>query len=156
MLLEIARREKELGLAPDPNIDAFMKGCATKGSMHTVMTDYVLKILDLEVCADTVIGNEMMRGISGGQKKRVTTGEIIVGPKRALFMDEISTGLDSSTTFQIVTCIRNFVHLMDVRSLTPLFHVNLPSPLVTLIISGADTALTPPLYTPSPPSSLLL
>lgn len=28
-------------------------------------------------------------------------------------MDEISTGLDSSTTYQIVKCLRNFVHLME-------------------------------------------
>ena len=38
-------------------------------------------------------------------------GEMIVGPKKTLFMDEISTGLDSSTTFQIVRSIRDFVHL---------------------------------------------
>lgn len=37
----------------------------------------------------------------------------MVGPRKTLFMDEISTGLDSSTTFQIVKCIRNFVHLME-------------------------------------------
>lgn len=41
------------------------------------------------------------------------TGEMIVGPRKTLFMDEISTGLDSSTTYQIVKCIRNFVHLME-------------------------------------------
>lgn len=41
------------------------------------------------------------------------TGEMIVGPRKTLFMDEISTGLDSSTTYQIVKCMRNFVHLMD-------------------------------------------
>ena len=35
----------------------------------------------------------MIRGISGGQKKRVTTGEMIVGPAKTLFLDEISTGL---------------------------------------------------------------
>ncbi|KAK1574982.1 hypothetical protein Q3G72_001573 [Acer saccharum] len=45
-------------------------------------------------------GDEMRWGISGGQKKRVTTGEMIDGPTKALFMDEISTGLDSSTTYQ--------------------------------------------------------
>jgi len=35
-----------------------------------------LQILGLEVCADTVVGNAMLRGISGGQRKRVTTGKI--------------------------------------------------------------------------------
>lgn len=34
-------------------------------------------------------------------------------PKKTLFMDEISTGLDSSTTFQIVQSMRNFTHLRD-------------------------------------------
>lgn len=41
-------------------------------------------------------------------------GEIIVGPKRVYFMDEISTGLDSSTTFQIVRCLRDMCHVSDV------------------------------------------
>ena len=34
----------------------------------------------------------MVRGVSGGEKKRVTTGEILVGGARVLLMDEISTG----------------------------------------------------------------
>lgn len=41
-------------------------------------------------------------------------GEMLVGPAKALFMDEISTGLDSSTTFQIVRFMRQMVHIMDV------------------------------------------
>lgn len=36
---------------------------------------------------------------------------MIVGPTKVLFMDEISTGLDSSTTFQIVKCLQQIVHL---------------------------------------------
>lgn len=32
-------------------------------------------------------------------------GEMLVGPKRVLFMDEISTGLDSSTTYQVCSPI---------------------------------------------------
>ncbi|KAE8662966.1 Pleiotropic drug resistance protein 1 [Hibiscus syriacus] len=67
----------------------------------------------LEVCADTMVGDEVSRGISGGQKKRVTTGEMMVGPANVLFMDEISTGLDSSTTFQTVNCLKQSVHILN-------------------------------------------
>lgn len=94
----------------------------------------------------------MIRGISGGQKKRVTTGltfsvhkpilsmltpwtashtittfylktktgEMIVGPTKTLFMDEISTGLDSSTTFQIVKCLQEIVRFTDATVLMSL------------------------------------
>ncbi|CAI0422021.1 unnamed protein product [Linum tenue] len=67
-----------------------------------------------------MVGNEVVRGISGGQKKRVTTGEMLVGPARALFMDEISTGLDSSTTFQIVKSIRQSTHILDATTVISL------------------------------------
>ncbi|KAK4396757.1 Pleiotropic drug resistance protein 2 [Sesamum angolense] len=100
MLAELSRREKEAGIKPDPEIDAFMKATAM--------------ILGLDICADIMVGDDMRRGISGGQKKRVTTGEMLVGPAKAFFMDEISTGLDSSTTFQIVKFMRQMVHIMDI------------------------------------------
>ncbi|VFQ81308.1 unnamed protein product [Cuscuta campestris] len=114
LLTELSRRERDSGIKPDPDIDAFMKATAIAGQESSLVTDYVLKILGLDICADIMVGNEMMRGISGGQKKRVTTGEMLVGPAKVFFMDEISTGLDSSTTFQIVKYMRQMVHIMDV------------------------------------------
>ncbi|KAG6417147.1 hypothetical protein SASPL_119298 [Salvia splendens] len=112
MLAELSRREKAANIKPDPDVDIYMKAAATEGDEANVVTDYILKVLGLEICADTLVGDEMIRGISGGQKKRVTTGEMLVGPAKALFMDEISTGLDSSTTFQIVNMLRQYVHIM--------------------------------------------
>ncbi|XP_021275679.1 pleiotropic drug resistance protein 1-like isoform X2 [Herrania umbratica] len=113
ILVELARREKAANIKPDPDIDIYMKAAALEGQETSVVTDYILKILGLEVCADTMVGDEMIRGISGGQKKRVTTGEMLVGPAKALFMDEISTGLDSSTTFQIVNALRQSIHILN-------------------------------------------
>lgn len=48
--------------------------------------------MGLDVCADTIVGDSMVRGCSGGQRKRVTTAEHVVGPKKTIFADEISTG----------------------------------------------------------------
>ncbi|KAG4932201.1 hypothetical protein JHK87_046203 [Glycine soja] len=97
-----SRKEKEGGIVPDPDLDAYMK------------------ILGLDICADTLVGDPIRRGISGGQKKRLTTGEMIVGPTKALFMDEISNGLDSSTTFQIISCLQHLVHITDATALISL------------------------------------
>ncbi|KAK3015867.1 hypothetical protein RJ639_006555 [Escallonia herrerae] len=105
MLTELSRREKEAGVTPDPEIDTFMKATAMVGQETSPITDYVLKILGLDICADIMVGDDMRRRISGGQKKRVTTvrpnyklhlnaGEMLVGPAKASFMDEISTGLE--------------------------------------------------------------
>ena len=57
----------------------------------------------------------------------LAAGEMLVGPKKALFMDEISTGLDSSTTFQIIKCLRDFAHL---RNATVLINLLQPPPEV--------------------------
>ncbi|KAJ0976467.1 hypothetical protein J5N97_018432 [Dioscorea zingiberensis] len=113
ILKEVIRREKQTGIIPEPEIDTYMKAISVNGVERSIQTNYVLKILGLEICADIMVGDAMRRGISGGQKKRLTTGEVIVGPTKALFMDEISTGLDSSTTFQIVTCFQHMAHITE-------------------------------------------
>nr|XP_043631485.1 pleiotropic drug resistance protein 2-like isoform X2 [Erigeron canadensis] len=120
LLAELSRREKEEGIKPDPEIDAFMKATAVSSQESTLVTDYVLKILGLDICANILVGDQMRRGISGGQKKRVTTGEMLVGPAKVFFMDEISTGLDSSTTFQMVKYMKQMVHIMDVTMIISL------------------------------------
>uniref|UniRef100_A0A5B6YKZ5 Putative ABC transporter G family member 32 n=1 Tax=Davidia involucrata TaxID=16924 RepID=A0A5B6YKZ5_DAVIN len=113
MLLELSRREKIAGIKPDEDIDIFMKALALGGQETSLVVEYILKILGLDICADTLVGDEMLKGISGGQKKRLTTGELLVGPSRVLFMDEISTGLDSSTTYQIIKYLRHSTRALD-------------------------------------------
>ena len=82
-------------------------------------------MVSLQVCSETLIGNDQIRGVSGGQRKRVTTGELLVSPKKTLFLDEISTGLDSATTFQIMRTLRHFAHL---RQATMLIALLQPTP----------------------------
>ncbi|XP_008677971.1 ABC transporter G family member 39 isoform X2 [Zea mays] len=119
MLTELSRREKHAKIKPDPDIDVYMKAISQEGQENFI-TDYVLKILGLDICADIMVGDSMIRGISGGQKKRVTIGEMLVGPANTLFMDEISNGLDSATAYQIVNSLRQSVHILGATALISL------------------------------------
>jgi len=57
--------------------------------------DQVLVELGLTKVADSLIGTQFQRGISGGEKKRVSIGcELITNPS-LLFCDEPTTGLDA-------------------------------------------------------------
>lgn len=44
LLAELSRREKEAGIKPDPEIDAFMKATAMAGQETSLVTDYILKV----------------------------------------------------------------------------------------------------------------
>lgn len=52
----------------------------------------VIYELGLERCQDTMIGGSFVRGVSGGERKRVSIGnEIIINPS-LLFLDELTLG----------------------------------------------------------------
>ncbi|GAB2293481.1 transcription factor [Dionaea muscipula] len=86
LLRELARREKDVGVYPDPEVDLFMKAIGVEGVENSLIVDYTLRILGLDICRDTIIGDQMLRGISGGQKKRVTTGQFHLLPSLLKFL----------------------------------------------------------------------
>ncbi|OWZ19517.1 Pleiotropic drug resistance protein transporter [Phytophthora megakarya] len=73
--------------------------------------DIIVQQFGLQNCQDTIVGDTMTRGVSGGERKRVTTAEMEFemefGMKTVALMDEISTGLDSAATFDIINTQRS-------------------------------------------------
>ncbi|KAL5486908.1 hypothetical protein EMCRGX_G019448 [Ephydatia muelleri] len=68
--------------------------------------DSVLKELGLQGCADQKIGTDLIRGVSGGERKRTSIGmELIIEPQ-VLFLDEPTTGLDANTAVSVVKLLR--------------------------------------------------
>jgi ABC-type multidrug transport system ATPase subunit len=65
----------------------------------------VIAELGLGACADTAVGNAFVRGVSGGERKRVSIGhELLVNPS-LLVLDEPTSGLDSTAAARLVATL---------------------------------------------------
>ncbi|KAG2439064.1 hypothetical protein HYH02_006591 [Chlamydomonas schloesseri] len=121
---------------------------------HSLSDDELLKIMDetydsgirtlgamramgISHTANTPVGDAMLRGVSGGERKRVTTAEMLVGPRRVLLLDEISTGLDSATLYSIADLLCKLCRLFGITLLVSLLQ---PPPEVYFLFD--DVILT--------------
>jgi ABC-type multidrug transport system ATPase subunit/ABC-type multidrug transport system permease subunit len=67
----------------------------------------LLEELGLTKCADTKVGNELIRGLSGGERRRTSIGVELIANPSLIFLDEPTTGLDSTTALMIVELLRD-------------------------------------------------
>ena len=68
--------------------------------------DETITILSLESCADTKIGSDLKRGLSGGERKRTSIGMEFITDPSLLFLDEPTTGLDSKSALDIAKILQ--------------------------------------------------
>ncbi|KAE8300416.1 ATP-binding cassette sub-family G member 2 [Larimichthys crocea] len=84
--------------------------------------DAIIQDLGLTDCADTKIGTEFLRGVSGGERKRCSIGMELITSPSLLFLDEPTTGLDSNTA----NCIISLLHNLTRRGKTVIFSIHQP------------------------------
>ncbi|GFP78591.1 ABC transporter g family member 9 [Phtheirospermum japonicum] len=71
----------------------------------TQHAEAVIAQLGLSRCRNSIIGGAFLRGVSGGERKRVSIGqEMLINPS-LLFLDEPTSGLDSTTAQKIVSTL---------------------------------------------------
>lgn len=77
----------------------------TTEEREKVVEDVILE-LGLKDCADTRIGNNVHKGCSGGEKRRTSLAVQMLSNPSVLFCDEVTTGLDAATAFQLVATLK--------------------------------------------------
>lgn len=82
----------------------------------------VIQELGLAKVADSKVGTQFIRGVSGGERKRTSIGmELIIDPS-ILFLDEPTTGLDSSTANAVLLLLKR----MSKQGRTIIFSIHQP------------------------------
>lgn len=77
----------------------------TAEEREKVVQNVILE-LGLKECADTRIGNNVHKGCSGGEKRRTSLAVQMLSNPSVLFCDEVTTGLDAATAFQLVATLK--------------------------------------------------
>ncbi|XP_007949889.1 broad substrate specificity ATP-binding cassette transporter ABCG2 [Orycteropus afer afer] len=82
----------------------------------------IIQELGLEKVADSKVGTQFIRGVSGGERKRTSIGMELITDPSILFLDEPTTGLDSSTANAVLLLLKR----MSKQGRTIIFSIHQP------------------------------
>ena len=112
--------------------------------------DDVIASLGLSECADTIIGSSELRGISGGQRKRVTLALALLSNARILALDEAANGLDAPRALSVLSLVRESVRA---SGSTAIISLEAPTPevleladAVVILAEGRELYHGPPAF----------
>lgn len=141
--------QRDVLLAAATVREAITTSALLKLPMSMSHTDKINKVnsilheLGLEECQNTLIGDDLMgiKGISGGQRRRVSIGIEIIKDPRVIFLDEPTSGLDSEMAAALMHTLKGLSRLGRTVVLT----IHQPNSLITsefddfMLLSGGET-----------------
>ncbi|KAI5307634.1 hypothetical protein KEM55_007783, partial [Ascosphaera atra] len=83
--------------------------------------DFLLKSMGIEHTGDTKVGNEYVRGVSGGERKRVSIIETLATQGSVYCWDNSTRGLDASTALSYTKAIRAMTDVLGLASIVTLY-----------------------------------
>jgi ABC-type multidrug transport system ATPase subunit len=84
----------------------------------------IAKLFWIEHTLDTKVGNELIRGVSGGEKKRVSIAEAMITRASTQCWDNSTRGLDASTALEYVQSLRSLTNTAHVSTLVALYQAS--------------------------------
>lgn len=80
--------------------------------------DNMLSDMGLESCQDTRVGNEFIKGLSGGQRRRLSLAIALLGRPLVLFLDEITSGLDAASAAGIMNFLSDLTKSQNIAAIS--------------------------------------
>jgi len=88
-------------------MSAILRGAEAGGAGVQRKVNELLTALRLDKCADSLVGNLLVKGLSGGEKKRTAVAVELITSPRMLFLDEPLSGLDSYAAWTLVQVLKD-------------------------------------------------
>lgn len=96
----------------------------TRGDYQSSFLSAIAKLFWIEHALGTKVGNALIRGISGGEKKRVSIGEAMVAKASTQCWDNSTKGLDANTALEYVQSLRSLTSTANVSTLVALYQAS--------------------------------
>ncbi|KAF8014540.1 hypothetical protein BT93_H0377 [Corymbia citriodora subsp. variegata] len=112
----------------------------------------LLEQLGLQSTTHTYIGDEGRRGVSGGERRRVSIGIDIIHKPSLLFLDEPTSGLDSTSAYSVVEKVKDIARGGSIVLMTihqPSYRIQLLLDRITVLARGRLIYLGSPLALPT-------
>ncbi|KAF7719647.1 ABC-2 type transporter / CDR ABC transporter family protein [Penicillium ucsense] len=106
-----------------PDQNSRIPGESRKEYQQTFLSA-IAKLFWIEHALGTKVGNELIRGVSGGEKKRVSIGEAMVTKASTQCWDNSTKGLDASTALEYVQSLRSLTNTANVSTLVALYQAS--------------------------------
>ncbi|KAF2159353.1 hypothetical protein M409DRAFT_30231 [Zasmidium cellare ATCC 36951] len=95
-----------------------MKG---QKEFQQLVRDFLLRSMAIEHTHETKVGNEFVRGVSGGERKRVSIIETMASRGSVFCWDNSTRGLDASTALEYTKCVRAMTDVLGLSSIVTLY-----------------------------------
>lgn len=103
-----------------PGKESRLDGETRKGYVAEFLTT-VTKLFWIEHTMKTFVGNESVRGVSGGERKRVSIAEAMITKASTQMWDNSTKGLDASTALEYVKSIRTLTNMTKISTAVALY-----------------------------------
>lgn len=131
----VAQEDNLLPLLTVKETLMFSANFRLKGMSHKEKEDRVESLMDelgLTHVAGSFVGDEENRGISGGERKRVSIGVDMIHNPSILLLDEPTSGLDSTSALQVIELLAS---MAKARQRTVVLSIHQPSYRILQYIS---------------------
>ncbi|KAJ5104762.1 hypothetical protein NUU61_002109 [Penicillium alfredii] len=116
--------KQTLGFALDTKTPRKRPLGVSKSEFKEKVANMLLRMFNIEHTANTVIGNQFIRGVSGGERRRVSIAEMMITSATVLAWDNSTRGLDASTALDFAKSLRILTNIYKTTTFVSLYQAS--------------------------------